>query len=320
MSALLDVVRAELFKARRKRRGYVLAGLLWLLLPALMLLIGQILEANLGGSFIDEADLVRTLVNELASPFGIARAGLVGPALLSPTFYIIAIALFAGFLVGEEKSHNMWKTVLTAQPNRWAVLAGKLLVAMLLLAILLAGALVAGVLLGAVGTLFLDTDFSGEWSNLLRLYFLQWLYAGAAVTFAFLMIFLVRNVSLGMVLVFFVPALLEGLYSIYRATVGIRPLNRFNALFQTLELQAVLENLPRYFFTSNLYAPARRPLLELLPILIDEPMPQTPPDLGPFATLLRSDLTLTHSGLVMLGYALLFLVLLAWLFTRRDVS
>ncbi|HEX7002585.1 MAG TPA: hypothetical protein VF168_00150 [Trueperaceae bacterium] len=320
MNAFAQVMRAELFKAKRKRRTYVVSGLLWLLLPAIMLLIGQVLEANLSGSFIDEADVVKTLVSELASPFGIARAGLVGPALLSPTYYIIAIALFAGFLVGEEKSHNMWKTVLTAQPNRWAVLVGKLFVAMLLLGILLAGALISGVVLGSVGTLFLETDFSGEWAGLVRLYILQWVYSGAAVIFAFLMIFLVRNVSLGMVLVFFVPALLEGIYSIYRATIGIRPLDRFNAVFQALQLQTVLDNLPRYFFTSNLYAPARRPLLELLPVLIDEPMPQAPPDLGPFATLLRSDLTLAHSGLVMLGYAAVFFVVLAWLFTRRDVG
>lgn len=319
MSALASVMRAELFKARRKRRTFVLAGLLWLLLPALMLLLGRLLQYNLSGSFVDEADVIRSLVFELASPFGIARAGLMGPSLLSPTGYIIAIALFAGFLIGEEKSHNMWKTVLTSQPNRWAVLMGKLLVAMLLLAILLAGAIVFGVIFGAVGTLFLETDFSGNWLQLLRLYLLQWLYSGAAVVFAFLMIFLVRNVSLGMVLVFFLPALLEGLYSLYRATVGIRPLNRLNAMFQAVELQMVMDNLPRYFFTANLYAPARRPLVEIVTLL----GPQDDlfsSDAGPFAALLRTDISLTHAGLVMLGYGALFLALLAWLFTRRDVD
>lgn len=296
---------------------YVLAGLLWLLLPALMLLIGRLLQSNLSGSFVDEADLVGTLVFELASPYGIARAGLIGPSLLSPTYYIIAIALFAGFLMGEEKSHNMWKTVLTAQPNRTAVLLGKLLVAMLLLAILLAGAIVFGVIFGGIGTLFLETDFSGEWLEILRLYLLQWLYSGAAVIFAFLMIFLVRNVSLGMVMVFFLPALIEGLYSLYRATVGIRPLNRLNALFQALELQMTLDDLPRYFFTANLYAPARRPLIDIVAILGPEDDLFTT---GPFTALLRTDISLMHAGLVMLGYAAVFLALLTWLFTRRDVN
>ncbi|MEX2536871.1 MAG: ABC transporter permease [Trueperaceae bacterium] len=316
MSALAAVMQAELFKSLRKRRTYVLAGLLWLLLPALMLLLGRLMESNLGGSFVDEAELVRTLVHELASPFGIARAGLIGPSLLSPTFYIIAIALFAGFLMGEEKSHNMWKTVLVAQPKRAAILLGKLLVTMILLGALMAGALLSGLLFGTIGTLFLDTGFSGQWGELAQLYLLQWLYAGAAVSFAFLMIFMSRNVSLGMVLVFFLPALLEGLYAIYRATVGIQPLNRLNAVFQALELQVALEGLPRYFFTANLYAPSRRPLIDLLtPLGADFAA-----DDNPLSSLLRADLSMSHSGLVMLGYATLFLLLLAWLFTRRDID
>lgn len=316
MTGFTAVVRAELFKSLRKRRIFVLAALLWLLLPALLLLLGRLLKANLGGSFIDEGDVVSTLVQELSSPFGISRAVLVAPALLSPTFYMIAVALFAGFLIGEEKSHNMWKTVLVAHPQRLGVLAGKLAVAMLLLGLLLGGGLLAGALAGAAGTLFLDTHFTGDWGGLALLFLLQWLFAAAAVAFAFLMIFLVRNVSLGIVLVFFLPALFEGLYSLWRATTGLKPLNRINAILQALELRGALEALPRYFFTSNLYAPARRPLVELSGLLGLEGAAQA----GPLATLLSSEMSLAHSGLVMLGYFLLFTVILAWLFLRRDVD
>lgn len=318
MTALLAVVRAELFKVLRKRRTYVLAALLWLLLPALVLLLGRLLEMNLRGSFIDESEAVATMVQQLASPFGLARAALAGPALLSPTFYIIAVALLAGVLVGEERSHQMWKTVLTAQPNRLAVLVGKLVVAMLVLGGLLAGGFVAATLFGIAGTTFLATDMAGDWWQLVRLYLLQWLFAGTATLFAFLMIFVSRNVSLGMVLVFFLPPLLEGLYSIYRATVGVQPLTRLNAVFQALELQAAIEALPRYFFTVNLYAPARRPLADLVRLLGGQP--GSGGDLGPLTSLLRSDTTLLHSGLVMLGYGLLFLAALIWLFLRRDVD
>lgn len=316
MSALFAVVRAELFKAVRKRRTYVLAGLLWLLLPLLVLLLGRLLETNLAGSFVDEAELVATAVQQLASPFGIARAVLVAPALLSPTFYIIAVALFAGLLMGEEKSHNMWKTVLTAQPDRGAVLAGKLLVAMLLIGGLLAGGVVSAALFGTVGMLFLDTGFGGEWWALLRLFLLQWLFSGSAVLFAFLLIFLTRNVSLGMVLVFFLPALVEGLYSMYRAAEGVRPLTRLNALIQAVELNNALDALPRYFFTANLYAPARRPLADLIQTFGGDPGASS----APVTTFLRTDLSLAHASGVMLGYGLVFLAILAWLFVRRDVD
>jgi ABC-type transport system involved in multi-copper enzyme maturation permease subunit len=316
MNQVTAVVRAELFRSLRKRRIYVLAGLYWILLPALMLLLGRLLETNLRGSFVDESEIVGTLVRELASPFGIAQAALVGPALLSPTFYIIGVALLAGFLIGEERSHNTWKTVLTTQPNRLAVLSGKLIVGMILLGLLLAGAFIAGVLFGGIGTLFLDTDFSGAWSELARLFALQWLFTATALAFASLMIFVSRNVSLGMVLVFFLPALVEGLYGIYRATSRVQPLTRLNALFQALELRGALENLPRYFFTANLYAPARRPLVALVQLFDLDP--GAGPD--PLATLLSTDIGLAHAGLVMTGYGAAFLVLLAWLFLRRDVD
>jgi ABC-type transport system involved in multi-copper enzyme maturation permease subunit len=314
MKQLGAVVGAELFRSFRKRRIYVLAGLYWLLLPTLMLLLGQLLQANLGGSFVDEAEIVRTLVREVASPFGIARAALLGPALLSPTFYIIGIALLAGYLIGEEKSHNTWKSVLTTQPNRLAVLFGKLIVGMILLAVLFAGGYLAGVIFGGIGTLFLDTGFSGSWGELARLYALQWAFSAAALAFAALMIFLSRNVSLGIVLVFFLPALLEGIYGIYRATAGIRPLTRLNAVFQALELRGALESLPRYFFTANLYSPSRRPLDDLAQAFGLEAGPES------LVALLRTDISFAHAAYVMLGYAVAFLAVLTWLFLRRDVD
>jgi ABC-type transport system involved in multi-copper enzyme maturation permease subunit len=317
VSAFLSVVRAELFKVLRKRRFYMLAALLWLVLPALMLLAGRLLEANVRGSFVDDAEIVANVVQQLASPFGLARAALTGPALLSPTFYIIAIALFAGALMGEEQSHRMWKSVLTSQPSRAAVLAGKLAVAMILTGLLLAGGLLAGLGLGSVGMLFLDTHSGGAWWDLARLYLLQWLFSASATLFAFLMILLTRHVSLGMVLIFFLPPLSEGLYAIFRATSRIQPLTRLNALFQALELRGTLESLPRYFFSSNLYAPARRPLTELTSLFAAA----QDDDLVPFfASLLRNDVGLLHSGLVMLGYGAFFLALLTWVFLRRDVD
>lgn len=323
MNAFANVVRAELFKAVRKRRTYILAGLWWVLLPALVLIVGRVLQVNLRGSFVDQEGAVTSVVQALASPFGIARAALVGPAYMSPTFYIIVIALLAALFVGEERSHNMWKTTLVAQPNRLAVLAGKFASAMLILGVLLLGAFGAAILFGAIGTTFLATSWEGEWGQLLGLYGLQWLYSATAVVFAFLLVFMMRSLALGMVTIFFLPALLEGIYTAYATLVGFQPLNRLNALFQALRLRQTLEDLPRYFFTNNLYAPAREPLsgmLRELGNLAEGPNVQAGPDIGAVGSLLGAGITLPHAGLVMLGYGLALGALLVWLFLRRDVS
>lgn len=315
----MNVIRAELFKIVRKRRTYILAALWWVLLPALLLIVGRVVQVNVSGSFVEENLPVRDLLQLIASPFGISRLALTLPALVSPSFYIIVISLLAALFIGEERSQNMWKTVLVAQPNRLAVLAGKFVVAMLVLGIYLLGAYLSGAVFGALGTLFLPTDFTGDWLGLAGLYALQWLFATAGMSFAFLMIWLLRNQALGLVSVFFLPALLEGLYTVYATVVGFQPLNRLNAIFQALRLRQTLEELPRYFFTSNLYAPARQPLRELT-ALLGGPPGNANDDFSPFSNLLGSSITLEHAALVVAGYAVAFSLILAWSFVRRDVA
>lgn len=317
MSAFLNVVEAEMFKAVRKKRTYILAGLLWLLLPTLVLIIGRILQVNLSGSFVDEAVSVESILQTVASPFGIARISLMLPALSSPTYYIIVISLLAALFIGEERNQNMWKTTLVAQPNRLAVLFGKFTVAIILFGALLLGSYLVSFLFGAIGMIYLPTSFAGEWLSLLGLYGLQWLFGVAAMFFAFLMIWLLRNVSLGIVSVFFLPALIEGLYTVYATTVGFQPLNRLNAVFQFLRLQRTLEELPRYFFTRNLYAPAREPLSTVVSSLGGDPNDN---DMGPLTDLLGGNIELERAALVLAVYSLIFGGILVWGFMRRDVQ
>jgi ABC-type transport system involved in multi-copper enzyme maturation permease subunit len=317
VNAFANVVRAELFKVRRKRRTLVVAGLWWVLLPLLALIVGRVLLDNLGAIATDLGG-IEPLLQEFASPFGIARLGLVGPAYVSPTFYVIVVALFAALLVGEERSHAMWKTVLVVQPDRRAVLAGKFVVAMLVVGALMGGALLAGIAFGTVGMAFLPTDFSGEWAGLVGLYVVQWAFASALVALAFLFVHVARNVALGLVMVFFLPALLEGLYTVYAAVVGFQPINRFNAFLQTIRLRQVFEDLPTYFFTANVYAPARQPARDLVEAFgataggdgVDF-------DLG---GLLGTGITLEHAAWVVAGYAVALLALFAWRFLRADVD
>lgn len=319
LASIAHVVRAEMFKALRKRRFYVLGGLYWVLLPALALIVGRVVVVNLSRSFANQGGNVEQIVQGFASPFGIARIALMGPALMSPTGYIIAIALFAGLLLGEERSQHMWKTTLVVQPARLAVLAGKAVVGMLLLGALLLGAFVASVIGGAIGTLFLPTTFAGGWAALVGLYALQWLYLAGALLLAYLLVYLVRSGSLGIVTVIFLPALLEGLYALISTLGAVQPLTRLNAVFQALRLQRLWEALPRYFFTPNLYAPARSPLGDLVRSFGGD-VTGGSQQLGPLGTFLGSGITLPHAAAVMAGYTVLFAALLAWLFVRRDVE
>ena len=314
---IVNVIQAELFKSLRKRRTYVLAGLLWVLLPALVIIVGQIAYRNIAGSFVEESLSAQLIAQTIASPFGVARINLMLPSLISPSFYIIVVALLAALFIGEERSQNMWKTTLVAQPVRFAVLAGKFIVAMIIFSGLMLGSFLFSVLFGVIGMTFLPTTFEGEWLQLLGLYGLQSLYVTAAMSFAFLMIWLIRNVALGIVSVFFLPALLEGLYTLYAATVGFQPINRVNAIFQMLRLRNVFEDLPRYFFTSNLYAPSRQPLRQVIEALGGE---LSSNDMGPLSSMLGSGVTLQSAAGVMAVYAAFFAVILIVSFLRSDVS
>ena len=316
MNAVMNVLRAELFKAFRKRRSYVLATLYWVLLPVVALITATVLDHNLSASFANQDGTIGQVLQGFASPFGLARLALMAPALMSPTAYIIAVALFAGLFIGEERSQHMWKTTLAVQPARLAVLAGKLAAGMVLLALLLAGALATSTLAGAAGTLFLPTHFGGPWGQVAGLFALQWLHLLAALALAYLLVFLVRSGTLGIILVIFLPALLEGLYTILNTLAQIQPLTRFNALFQALKLQQAWQALPHYFFTANLYAPSRHPLGAFLQ---STGAPKNA-DLGPIGNLLGQGLTLAHAAAVMAGYFAVFALWLAWTLSRRDVE
>ncbi|HRN18156.1 MAG: ABC transporter permease [Trueperaceae bacterium] len=317
MSQVMNVIRAETFKVLRKRRLYVLAVLFWVLLPVLALIVARVLFANLSGSFANEAGTIDQALQAFASPIGLARLALTGPAYTSPTLYIVAVTLIAALLIGDERSQNMWKTVLVLQPSRWAVMTGKVVVALGALAVLMAGAGVSGFLFGALGTTFLPTEFGGDWLPLVGLYALQAAQLLAPVLLAFLFITLVRSGVLGVVMVLFLPSLLEAIYAVINTISQLQPLNRINALFQALHLQQVWQALPKYFFTANLYAPGRRPAGTWLGQVVGQ---GDLSDLGPLNSMLGTGLSLGHSALVMAGYSVLFGVILYWWFLRRDVD
>ncbi len=316
----MNVVRAEWFKMWRKRRVYVLAALYWVVLPVLVLIVARTLFVNLGDSFANDAGTVDGAMQQLASPFGMARLMLVGPSFMSPTFYIVAVTLVAALLIGDERSQNMWKTVLVVQPSRVAVISGKIVVAMLTLGTLLLGAALSGALFGALGTLFLPTAVGGgEWASLIGLYLTQWAFLLAPVLLAFLLIMVVRSGVLGVVMVLFLPTMLEAIYGLISTITQLQPLNRINAIFQALRLRNAWEALPDYFFTANLYAPSRKPVSGLIAEFGAE-LGDVTGEMGTFGNLVGAGITVPHAALVMAGYALVFGALLYWSFLRRDVD
>lgn len=317
MRALFDVIAAESFKLLRKRRIYVLAGLYWVILPVLALIVGRLLSTNLRDSFVNEGGNVDVILQTLFSPYGLAGISLVLPAYASPTLYIVAVALLAALFIGDERSQQMWKTVLVVQPNRTAVLTGKIVVCMLALLGLMAGAFVSSLLFGSLGTTFLATDFSGEWLNLIGLYLLQWAFLIAPVVLAFLLVFVVRSAVLGIVMVLFLPGLIEGVYTILNTLLQLQPLNRINAIFQTLRLRQAWEDAPLYFFTANLYAPGRAPASGAILEVVQEGEEFDP---SVFGGLLGAGIDLPHAAAVMAGYSLVIGALLYWAFLRRDVD
>lgn len=318
MSAVMSVVRAETFKLLRKRRIYVLAFLYWALLPALGLLVGRLVNRNIS-ELAREGLPVNDIVQALFSAHGLATVALAGPAYMSPTPYIFAVVLLAALFIGEERGQNMWKTVLVVQPHRPSVLTGKLIVAMGALLALMLGAFLSSIVFGTVGMAFLPTDLSGDWLGLLRLYLWQWAHLLAPTLLAFLLVFLVRSAVLGIVMVLLLPGLIEGVYTVLNTLFNLQPLTRFNAIFQALRLQQVWEAAPRYFFTTNLYAPGRSPLSDIAQQAIAS-TDVSPGELGPLQQLLGATTSLGHSSAVMAGYALAFGLLLFWLFRRRDVD
>jgi hypothetical protein len=135
---------------------------------------------------------------------------------------------------------------------------------------------------------------------------------------ASLAIFVTRNVAAGMVSTFFLPPLFEGLYAIWRATVGFEPVNRLNAFFQALELQRTLQDLPRFFLTNNAYLPARSPALSIVETL---PLGDEFASGGnPLTDLFGLGLTLGDATWTMLAYGIVFGTALAFAFLRRDVD
>jgi hypothetical protein len=120
-------------------------------------------------------------------------------------------------------------------------------------------------------------------------------------------------------MVLFLPPMLEALYQLITTISQLQPLNRINAVFQALRLRNLWDSLPQYFFTANLYAPARKPATDLLTSLAANTN-DIGDELGGLNGLFGLGIGLPHAALVLAGYSVIFAVLLYFSFLRRDVD
>jgi ABC-type transport system involved in multi-copper enzyme maturation permease subunit len=309
---MLEMISAELLKSTRKRRFWILAIVLALVVPLVQLVIAGFVQDRAGGTVVDQGDVVARAIRELASPYSMTRNFLGG---VVPPLLLVMAALIGSFLMGEDRSYKMWKTILVANPDRLRVLAAKFLSGMVIAGFMLVAGALGAVVFGVIGiVLGFASSFAGDWGNIFAMLGVQWLIFAAPLALAFLLGWVLTSPLLGGVLVVIGPGLAEG---IVLAVVSLTQVNRItplNAPFQQQRVQDTIETLQRYFFTPNIN-PASRLVGQALRDTFGGSVPggalQGFPPLDWNA--------IGFSGGVAAVYAALFIGLLIWSFTTRDI-
>ncbi len=307
------MIQAELMKASRKKRFWIVTVVLALIVPLVQLVIAGFVHDRTAGTVVDQNDLVARAIQEIASPYSLVRNFLGG---VLPTALLVLAALIGSFLMGEDRSYKMWKTILVANPDRIRVLLAKFLSGMLIVLFIMIASVIGAFLFGSIGVLIgYASSFAGDWGNIAAIFGLQWLIFAAPLALAFLLGWILVSPLLGGVLVVIGPALMEG---IVLAVVSLTQVNRvtpLNAPLQSQRIQETIENLQRFFFTPNINISSR---------LIGQAIRDTfggslPGGVNvPGFPVLDWD-KVWFSGGVSAVYAALFVGLLIWSFTTRDI-
>jgi ABC-type transport system involved in multi-copper enzyme maturation permease subunit len=310
---MLEMMQAELMKASRKKRFWILTVVLAVIVPLVQVVVAGFVQNRTAGTVVDQDNLVARAIQEIASPYSLTR-NFLGAVL--PTVLLVMAALIGSFLMGEDRSYKMWKTILVANPDRVKVLTAKFLSGMVIAGFVMLAGVIGSVVFGVVGiVLGFASSFAGDWGNIAAVFGVQWLIFAAPLALAFLLGWLLVSPLLGGVLVVLGPALAEG---IVLAVVSLTQVNRvtpLNAPLQTQRIQETVENLQRFFFTPNIN-PASRLVGQALRDTFGGSIPGAG-DLPGFPALEWDKIA--FSGGVAAVYAALFVGLLIWSFTTRDI-
>ena len=299
------MIGAELGKALRKKRIWMLV-LVFALLGPLFQLIGGLVAVNLaGGTVVDQGGLVGRAVDQVASPFAMARNMLV----LASNLLLVIAAVIGVFLVGEERTFKMWKTILVAQPDRLRVLVAKFASGMVIMAALVFGSLAGSVLIGGLAVLLgIASGFGGDWGQMLSVYALQWLVSAAPLMLGFLVSWVFASPAVAVIGIVILPGMVEGIVSLSIAALNLQRVSPLNAPFQALRVQELVREVPRFFFTPNVNLGNR-----FLGEAVNGSGVQIP-------VLPSLDWSQMGWSVAVCGvYFALFLGLMVWSFTSRDV-
>jgi ABC-type transport system involved in multi-copper enzyme maturation permease subunit len=245
--SMLEMIRAELSKALRKKRFWVLFAIVAVIVPLVQVVSAGFLSGRVSSALAESSTVTRA-ISEIASPYSLARNHIGGT--LQALLYVLA-AIVAVFIVGEDRTYKMWKTILVAQPNRLKVLSAKFLSGMLILLIMIVGGLIGALVFGSVSiALGYATTFAGDWGNLLGIAALQWLVLAAPLALGFLISWLTVSPAIAVIGVVVLPALVEGIVTALMALT----VNRITPLTGAFEVQRIQDNIERvrqFFFTPN---------------------------------------------------------------------
>ncbi len=312
---MLEMIQAELMKASKKKRFWILTIIVALVVPLVQLIIAGFVQSRAGGTVLDQGDVVARAIQEVASPYSLTRNFLGG---IVPTMLLIMAALVGSFLMGEDRSYKMWKTILVANPDRIKVLTAKFLSGMLIALFIMIAGVLGAILFGLIGLMLgFSSSAAGDWGNIAGIFAVQWLSFAAPLALAFLLGWLLVSPLLGGVLVVLGPSILEG---IILAVVGLSQVNRvtpLNAPLQQGRIQDVIETLQRFFFTPNI-TPGSRLVGQALRDTFGGSLPSGGGSLSAFPALEWDKIA--FSGGVAAVYAALFVGLLIWSFTTRDIQ
>lgn len=312
---MLEMMQAELMKASKKKRFWILTMVVAVVVPLVQLVIAGFVQNRAGGTVLDQGDVVARAIQEVASPYSLTRNFLGG---IVPTMLLIMAALIGSFLMGEDRSYKMWKTILVANPDRIKVLTAKFLSGMVIALVIMVAGVLGAVLFGLIGMILgFSSSAAGDWGNIAAIFAVQWLSFAAPLALAFLLGWLLVSPLLGGVLVVLGPSLLEG---IILAVVSLSQVNRvtpLNAPLQQGRIQEVIEGLQRFFFTPNIN-PGSRLVGQALRDTFGGNLPGGSGSLANFPPLEWDKIA--FSGGVTAVYAALFVGLLIWSFTTRDIQ
>lgn len=305
---MLEMIAAEIFKASRKKRFWVLLAFFILVAPLLQLVSAAFVSSRVSGSGLADGTTINTAINQIASPYNMARNSLGG---LFQLMLLPVVAIMAIFLVGEERTFKMWKTILVANPDRVRVIGAKFIAGMLLLAAIIFGGLLGSLVFGTLATVAgLSSGFGGEWGSLVALHFLQWLVLAAPLALGFLIAWLTASPAIAVIGVVVLPGLIE---TIIRAALvaQVGQLSPLSAPLEAARLQQLLQDVPRFFLTPNISLGSRVLGQDAVNLL-----GTNAPGVIPTLDWSQIGWSVGVSGV----YFLLFAGLVIWSFTSRDIQ